>query len=228
MQSINQWAEDDRPREKLMNHGAEALSTAELLAILIGSGSTNKSAVDLMKEVLGDCGNSLAALSRMSLQSLMKYKGIGMAKAVTIAAACELGKRREKSAMPEHPKLNSADEIYKHLCYHTTLRDSDVEEAFVVLMNHNFRHISTVRLSHGGLTETAVDVRLIMKEALQANATIIALAHNHPSGNVTPSGQDDKLTQQVSNACKIMRILLADHLIVTDGKYYSYSDHGRL
>ena len=228
MQSINQWAEDDRPREKLMSHGAEALSTAELLAILIGSGSTNKSAVDLMKEVLGDCGNSLAALSRMSLQSLMSYKGIGMAKAVTIAAACELGKRREKSTMPEHPKLDSSEELYRHLCYHTTLRDSDVEEAFVVLMNHNFRHISTVRLSHGGLTETAVDVRLIMKEALQANATIIALAHNHPSGNVNPSGQDDRLTQQVSNACKVMRILLADHLIVTDGNFYSYNDHGRL
>ena len=228
MQSINQWAIDDRPREKLMRHGAEALSTAELLAILIGSGTPKQSAVDLMKEVLADCDNNLSVLSRMSLTQLMRYNGIGEAKAVTILAACELGKRREKSALPERASLDSAEALYKHLCYHSTLRDCDVEEAFVVLMNHAFKHISTVRVSHGGLTETAVDVRLIMKEALQAGATIIALAHNHPSGNVRPSRQDDTLTQQVKDACRIMRIHLADHLIVTDGNYYSYQEAGKL
>lgn len=224
--TITQWAEDDRPREKLAAHGAAALSTAELLAILIGSGNTNETAVDLMKRVLGDCDNSIAALSRMSIDELTCYNGIGQAKAITLLAACELGKRRELEERPARTVLGDPNAIYEHL--RLRVRDLDVEEAFVVLMNQSFRHLRTIRLSHGGLTETAVDVRVIMKEALMVNATVIALAHNHPSGNVRPSRQDDMITTKVAEACATMRIHFLDHLILTDGEYYSYRDNGRI
>ncbi len=224
--AIKQWAEDDRPREKLAAHGAEALSTAELLAILIGSGNTKESAVDLMKRILGDCDNHLATLSRMSLDDLMRYNGIGEAKAITILAACELGKRREREDKPVRTVLGDPTALYEHL--HLRIRDLDVEEAYVVLMNQSFKHIRTVRMSHGGLTETAVDVRLIIKEALQANATVIALAHNHPSGNVRPSREDDAVTKKVADACGLMRIHFLDHLILTDGDYFSYREEGRI
>lgn len=224
--TLDKWSEEDQPREKLMRLGAEALSSAELLAILIRSGSTDSTAVDLMKQLLHDCGDSLAMLGKMSLQQLMSYKGIGEAKALSIIAACELGKRRQLSEMPERTDLSTSEKIYQHLW--PMMRDLDVEEAHVVLMNQAFKHIKTIRLSHGGITETAVDVRVIMKEAVLNNATIIALAHNHPSGKTNPSRDDDMLTKKVSEACKIMRIHFADHIIVTDGDYYSYREEGRL
>lgn len=224
--TITQWAEDDRPREKLAAHGAAALSTAELLAILIGSGNAGETAVDLMKRVLNDCGNSIATLSRMSIDELMRYNGIGQAKAITLLAACELGKRRELEERPTRIVLGDSEAIYEHL--KLMVRDLDVEEAFVVLLNQSLKHLRTIRLSHGGLTETAVDVRLIMKEALMVNATALALAHNHPSGSVRPSRQDDMITKKVAEACDTMRIHFVDHLIVTDGDYYSYRDNGRI
>lgn len=224
--TITQWAEDDRPREKLAAHGAAALSTAELLAILIGSGNAGETAVDLMKRVLNDCGNSIATLSRMSIDELMRYNGIGQAKAITLLAACELGKRRELEERPTRIVLGDSEAIYEHL--KLMVRDLDVEEAFVVLLNQSLKHLRTIRLSHGGLTETAVDVRLIMKEALMVNATALALAHNHPSGSVRPSQQDDMITKKVAEACDTMRIHFVDHLIVTDGDYYSYRDNGRI
>lgn len=224
--AITQWAEDDRPREKLMAHGAEALSTAELMAILIGSGTTKESAVDLMKRILADCGNSIATMSRMSITELCLYNGIGEAKAVTLLAACELGRRREQEGKPARIILADSRAIYEHL--RLSIRDLDVEEAFVVLMNQAFKHIRTVRLSHGGLTETAVDVRLVLKEALFANATVLALAHNHPSGNTHPSKGDDNITRMLANACATMRIHFLDHIVLTDGDYYSYRDNGKL
>ncbi len=224
--AITEWAEDDRPREKLMKHGAEALSNAELLAILIGSGTPNESAVDLMKRLMQDCDNNLAVLSKRSIDQLMAYKGIGTAKAITITAACELGKRREQATLPKRDDLSSARALYDHLW--PKMRDLDVEEAYVVLMNQGFKHIDTIRISHGGITETAVDVRVIMRHAIMANATIIALAHNHPSGNTRPSRDDDSLTKRVSDACHTMRIHMADHIIVTDGDYYSYAEEGKL
>ena len=224
--AIKQWADVDRPREKLLAHGAEALSTAELFAILIGSGTPRVSAVDLMKQILGDCGNSIAALSRMKAAELLRYNGIGQAKAITILAACELARRREREAMPARPQFGTAQDIYEHLA--RRVRDLDVEEAFVVLMNQSLKHIRTIRLSHGGLTETSMDVRLIIKEALQANATVVALAHNHPSGNLKPSREDDTLTRKVADACALMRIHLLDHLIITEAAYYSYREEGKL
>ena len=223
---ITSWAEDDRPREKLARIGAENLSDAELIAILIGSGNTKESAVDLMKRILKDCDNNLGILGRKSISELTAYNGIGEAKAISILAACELGKRREHEDKLERLDLSQPDAIYQHLL--PKMRDLDVEEAYIVLMNNNYKHIKTVRLSHGGITETAVDVRVIIKEAVLCNATIIALAHNHPSGNIHPSGYDDQITRQVKSACDAMRLHFADHIIVTDGAYYSYHESGKL
>ena len=223
---ITSWAEDDRPREKLARIGAENLSDAELIAILIGSGNTKESAVDLMKRILKDCDNNLGILGRKSISELTAYNGIGEAKAISILAACELGKRREHEDKLERLNLSQPDAIYQHLL--PKMRDLDVEEAYIVLMNNNYKHIKTVRLSHGGITETAVDVRVIIKEAVLCNATIVALAHNHPSGNIHPSGHDDQITRQVKSACDAMRLHFADHIIVTDGAYYSYHESGKL
>ena len=223
---ITSWAEDDRPREKLARIGAENLSDAELIAILIGSGNTKESAVDLMKRILKDCDNNLGILGRKSISELTAYNGIGEAKAISILAACELGKRREHEDKLERLDLSQPDAIYQHLL--PKMRDLDVEEAYIVLMNNNYKHIKTIRLSHGGITETAVDVRVIIKEAVMCNATIVALAHNHPSGNIHPSGHDDQITRQVKSACDAMRLHFADHIIVTDGAYFSYHESGKL
>ena len=223
---ITSWAEDDRPREKLTRIGAENLSNAELLAILIGSGNPKESAVDLMKRILKDCDNNLGILGRKSISELTAYNGIGEAKAISILAACELGKRREHEDKLERLDLSQPQAIYEHLL--PKMRDLDVEEAYIVLMNNNYKHIKTVRLSHGGITETAVDVRVIIKEAVMCNATIVALAHNHPSGNIHPSGNDDQITRQVKSACDAMRLHFADHIIVTDGAYFSYHESGKL
>ena len=226
--SINQWAEEDRPREKLMKHGAATLTNAELLAILIGSGSQDESAVDLMKRVLADCGNNLNTLGKKTIDELTggRYKGLGPAKAVTIIAACELGKRRQAEKAEERRKLDSAAAIYEYML--PKMQDLPEEEAWVLLMNQNFKLIKSVMLSHGGITETAVDIRLAVKNALLCNATVLALCHNHPSGNTRPSGDDDRLTQRMKKACELMRLHFLDHLIVTDGRYYSYSEEGRL
>jgi len=224
MLRISNWAEEDRPREKLERLGAQALSNAELLAILIGSGSPRESAVDLMKRVLGDCNNNLNTLGKRSIHELTAYNGMGPAKAITILAACELGKRRQLEKAEEREDLGSATAIYNHM--HPIMQDLDVEEAWVLLMNRNFKLIKRLRISHGGLSETAVDVRIIIKEALLNNATIIALCHNHPSNNPRPSTDDDRLTQKLKAAADIMRIHMADHVIITDGRYYSYREEG--
>ena len=224
--NINQLAEEDRPRERLMRQGAEALSNAELLAILIGSGTPEKSAVDLMKEILGDCDNNLNRLGKMSIAELQRYKGMGPAKAVTILAACELGKRRQVADAEARPVMDSAAAVYALM--RPKMQDLDVEEAWVLLMNQACKLIKTMRISHGGISETAVDVRVILREALLANATVLALCHNHPSGNATPSRDDDRLTERVNQACQTMRIYLLDHVIVTDGAYYSYREQGKL
>jgi DNA repair protein RadC len=224
--NINQWAEEDRPREKLMRLGAEALSNAELLAILIGSGSTKESAVDLMKRVLGDCNNNLNTLGKKSIQELCRYNGVGEAKAITILAACELGKRRQMETPEERPDLGTATRIYNHM--HPLMQDLDVEEFWLLLMNQNHRLIKKIRISHGGITEVSVDIRIIMREAVLANATIMAVCHNHPSGSVRPSEQDNQLTTQLQHACNTMRIRFLDHVIVTDGAYFSYHESGRI
>ena len=179
-----------------------------------------------MKRMLNDCGNSLKSLGRRSFNELMAYRGIGEAKAVTIMAACELGKRRQQEQAEERQDLGSATAIYNFM--HARMQDLDVEEAWALLMNQNYKLIKAFRVSHGGISETAVDVRVIMREALLNNTTILALCHNHPSNNASPSAADDRLTQIVKNACETMRIHFLDHIIVTDGSYYSYHEAGRL
>ncbi|MBR6875267.1 MAG: DNA repair protein RadC [Bacteroidales bacterium] len=222
--NINQWAEEDRPREKLMRLGASALSDAELLAILVGSGSAKEDAVALMKRILSDCNNNLNTLGKMTIRQLCDYNGIGEAKAITILAACELGKRRQMVTPEERPDLGTATRIYNHM--HPILQDLDVEEFWLLLMNQNYRLIKKLRISHGGITEVAVDIRIIMREAVLANATIIAVCHNHPSGNLRPSQMDNLLTNNLKNACNMMRIHFLDHVIIADGHYYSYHEEG--
>jgi DNA repair protein RadC len=223
--NIKQWAEEDRPREKMEKLGTEALSDAELLAILIGKGSAKEDAVSLMKRILADCKNNLNTLGKMSIPELCHYNGIGKAKAISILAACELGKRRQMESPEERPDLGTATRIYNHM--HPVMQDLDVEEFWVLLMNQHYRLIKKIRISHGGITETAVDIRIIMKEAVLANATILAVCHNHPSGNLSPSSQDDHLTKDIKRACEMMRIHFLDHVIITDGQYYSYHESGR-
>ena len=224
--NIKEWNEEDRPREKLSRLGAGALTDAELLAILIGSGSAKETSVALMQRVLNDCNNNLNTLGKFSKEDLCRYNGIGEAKAITIMAAVELGKRRQREKLEERRDMGSAQAIYELI--HSKVQDSDVEEAWIVLMNRNYKLIDYKCISHGGITETAVDVRLIIKEALLKNATVVALCHNHPSNNPRPSRDDDRLTEKVKNACDTMRILFLDHIIVTDGAYFSYSESGRL
>lgn len=223
--NIKQWAEEDRPRERMVKLGTEALSDAELLAILIGKGSAKEDAVSLMKRILADCKNNLNTLGKMSIHELCHYNGIGEAKAITILAACELGKRRQMESPEERPDLGTATRIYNHM--HPIMQDLDVEEFWVLLLNQHYRLIKKVRISHGGITETAVDIRIIMKEAVLANTTILAVCHNHPSGNLKPSRQDDELTKSIKRACELMHIHFLDHVIITDGQYYSYHEQGK-
>jgi DNA repair protein RadC len=224
--NINQWAAEDRPREKMATLGPENLSNAELLAILIGSGSTRESAVDLMKRVLADCSNNLNTLGKKSIADLCSYNGIGEAKAITILAACELGKRRQQEKAEERPDLGTATRIYRYL--HPRMQDLGVEEFWILLMNQRYQLLKAMSVSHGGMTETAVDIRIIMREAVLAGATILAVSHNHPSGNIIPSRMDDTLTRRIQQACDIMRIYFLDHVIITDGDYFSYREQGKL
>lgn len=224
--NINEWAEEDRPREKLMRLGPAALSDAELLAILVGSGSTKEDAVSLMKRILADCHNNLNTLGKMTIRELCAYKGVGEAKAITILAACELGKRRQAEKPEERPDVGTATRIYNQM--HPLMQDLDVEEFWLLLMNQNHRLIKQMRISHGGITEVSVDIRIIMREAVLSNATMLAVCHNHPSGSLSPSKMDDELTANLNKACQVMRIKLLDHVIVTDGNYFSYHESGRL
>lgn len=224
--TINQWAVEDRPREKMMHHGAAALSNAELLAILVGSGNTEDSAVALMRKVLDRYGNSLSRLGKCSVEELCQFKGIGPAKAVTLLAASELGKRRKEEEPQKKTFIGCSLDLYEF--FHPLMCDLPVEECWVLLLNQAARVIEAVRVSQGGLAATQVDVRCILREALLKRATSIALAHNHPSGNSRPSADDDRLTQALAEAAKVVRIRLVDHIVVADGSYYSYVDEGKL
>ena len=224
--TINQWAEEDRPREKMMLKGAEALSDAELLAILIGSGNTEESAVALMQRVLAAAGNDLNRLGKWEIRDFARFKGLGPAKSITILAALELSKRRKLREHAERLTIRSSEDIY-HL-FHPLLCDLPYEEFWVLLLNQAAKVIDKVRISRGGIDQTTADVRSILREALLQRATQIALVHNHPSGNTRPSNDDLRLTQQARQAAQTMNIRLLDHVIVTDGSYYSFCDEGQL
>lgn len=223
--TINQWAEEDRPREKMMQHGAAALSNAELLAILIGSGNTEDSAVELMRKVLGDYRNSLSELGKTTIDELCRYKGIGPAKAITILAASEIGRRRLEEPL-ERKQIRCSKDIYE--VFYPLMCDLPVEECWVLLLNQSSKIIDRICISRGGLASTQVDVRCILREALLKRAVSMVLCHNHPSGNTSPSRDDDRLTEALRRAAEVMNIRLLDHLVITDGGYYSYCDEGRI
>ena len=224
--TITQWAEEDRPRERMMMHGASALSNAELLAILIGSGNAEESAVGLMRKVLNDYHNNLNELGKASIEELCRYKGIGSAKAISILAASELGKRRKEELVKERITILSSKDVYD--CFYPMMCDLATEECWVLLLNQASKIIDKVKISAGGLSATAVDVRCILREALLKRASAIVLCHNHPSGNIRPSKEDDLLTKHVAQASGCMDIRLVDHVILTDGAFYSYADEGRI
>lgn len=221
--NINQWAVEDRPREKLLVQGARALSDAELLAILIGSGTADENAVELMRRILNDCGGSLQALGRMRLDDFTAYKGVGPAKAVCLMAACELGNRRMKEPT-ERKRIESSRDIADF--FQPMLMELPHEECHVMMLRNNLTLKGTFLVGRGGITESAVDIRLILEAALRNQSTAIVLCHNHPSGSLTPSTMDKNLTRQLAEACRIMNIRLLDHVIVSDQGYFSFKDQG--
>lgn len=223
--NINQQPIEDRPREKLIAHGPESLSKAELLAILIGSGNSRETAVELMQRVLNDCANSLTDLSRMSLDALQAYRGMGPAKAVTVLAACELGRRRAMERASQQ-RMDSAQSIAAY--FRPMLQDKPHEECHVMFLRHNLTFVGSARISEGGLTASAVDVRQVLRETLLRQCTAIVFCHNHPSGMLVPSKQDRELTHRLVKACQAVDITLIDHVIVSTQGYFSFSEDGSL
>lgn len=224
--TIRQLAEDDRPREKMMQKGAEALSDAELIAILIGSGNKEESAVTLSQRMLSSCGSDLNQLSKWQIEEYAHFKGMGPAKSLTVMAALELGRRRKLQERMERPIITSSIDIYE--LFHPLMADLPTEEFWVLLLNRSNRVIGKERISSGGIDQTTADVRTILREALLARATQIVVAHNHPSGNARPSQEDRRITQRIQEAGRVMSIHLTDHVIVCDGTYFSFNDEGLL
>ncbi|HMC00315.1 MAG TPA: DNA repair protein RadC [Flavobacteriaceae bacterium] len=224
--SIKNWSQDDQPREKLRDKGKDALSDAELVAILIGSGSKNESAVDLCKRILSSVGNNLNALGKLSIKELMEFKGIGEAKAITIAAAMELGRRRRGEEALEQKKITSSISVFELM--QPILGELPHEEFWIIYLNNSNKVIQKNQLSKGGITGTLVDVRLVLKNALQVGATGIILVHNHPSGTLKPSEADKQLTQKLKTASESLDIKVLDHLIVTEKAYFSFADENLL
>jgi DNA repair protein RadC len=223
---IKAWAEEDRPREKMMQKGRAALTDAELIAILLGSGSTNETAVELAQRILLHVNNDLNKLAQLTLNDLKKFKGIGEAKAVTIAAALELGRRRKDTVSEPLPIIKSSRMAYELM--KPELLDLPVEQFWLILLSRSSRLIKKMKISEGGLSGTVVDPRLIFKEAIEALASSIILVHNHPSGNLNPSEADLSLTKKLVAAGRLLDILVNDHLIFTNNGYYSFADEGRL
>lgn len=222
--SIKQWAEEDRPREKLLLKGVSALSDSELLAILIGSGNDKQSAVELSKEILLKAGNDLNQLARMGVTDLINnFRGIGEAKSVCIIAALELGRRRKATRSPRK-KLVCSRDVYEEFA--PILADLNHEETWALLTDRSNQVVSTLQVSRGGISGTVVDIRLILREALARYASGIFLAHNHPSGNPKPSLEDTKITRKLKEAALWMDVALMDHIIVCGDTYYSFADEG--
>ena len=215
-----------RPREKLEEQGSQSLSKAELFAILIGSGSTKKNATELMAEILSDTEDNLALLERQDLKDLMAYNGIGKAKAITIKAALELGRRRLEESVSDLPTFSTAEKVYHYM--RSLVMTLTHEQSWALMLNNSAKLLKRVKLSEGGRTGTVVDVRILCKKAILSEATCVVLVHNHPSGSLRPSRDDDNLTQAVKNALNTLDIRLLDHVIITDGGYYSYSEMGKL
>ncbi len=223
---ITKWAVEDRPREKLIQKGTASLSDAELLAILINSGTKDKSAVDVGRELLGLVNNNLNSLGKLTIADLKKIRGIGIARAVTIVAALELGRRRKQSEVEYVPQIRSSKDVSD--IFQPLLSDLMHEEFWILFLNRSNKVITRMKLSQGGLSGTVTDVRMIMKKAVECLASGIIVCHNHPSGNLNPSEADSKITQKIKEAGNLMDIQLLDHLIISDKDYYSFADNGIL
>ena len=221
--NIKEWAVEDRPREKILYKGIFALSDAELVAILLGSGNNSQSAVDLARDVLKLADNNLNKLGKLGIEDLQKLKGIGQVKAINILAAMELGRRRKISENSDDQKIRSSNDVYA--IFHPLLSDLKYEEFWLLYLNRSNRIISRSKISQGGLSGTITDVRLIMKKALELLASSIVICHNHPSGNKEPSEADRRITAKIKDASAYFDISLLDHLIVTDNGYYSFADN---
>jgi len=224
--SIKYWAEDDQPREKLMLKGKAALSDAELIAILIGSGSRNESAVQLSKRILASVDNNLNALGKQSLQQLMSFKGIGEAKAISIAAAMELGRRRRDEETVDLKQITASKTVFNIM--QPIIGELQHEEFWIIYLNNSNKVIYKTQLSKGGMTGTVVDVRIVFKTALEHNAVGIILVHNHPSGALNASEADKQVTRQLKMAGHSLDIKVLDHVIITEKSHYSFADHGIL
>ena len=224
--SIKKWAEDDRPREKMARHGAEVLSNAELLAIIINNGNKEKSAVELAKDILKLGSDNLDELGKLSIKDFQRIKGIGVAKAIAITAALELGRRRSGGNVLQRTKVSSSKEIANYL--RSILKDK-INEVFVVLFLNRANKIKNFQIiSKGGITGTVADPRIILKQALDEGATSLVLSHNHPSGNLQPSRADQELTNKIKQAASYFDIRILDHIIVSDEGHYSFADEGLL
>ncbi|WP_341216560.1 DNA repair protein RadC [uncultured Wocania sp.] len=224
--SIKNWAQDDQPREKLLYKGKSALSDAELVAILIGSGNREESAVALCKRILSSVDNNLSELGKLSVEQLMEFKGIGEAKAITITAAMELGRRRRGGEALEKNKITSSTSVFELM--QPIIGELQHEEFWIIYMNNSNKVIQKNQLSKGGITGTLVDVRLVLKNALQLGATGLILTHNHPSGTLKPSEADKQITQKLKVAAESLDIKVLDHLIITEKAYFSFADEAFL
>ena len=224
--SIKHWSDDDKPREKMVQKGKAVLSDAGLIAILIGSGSRNESAVELSKRILASVDHNLNALGKLSIKQLMQFKGIGEAKAVSIAAALEIGRRRRGEEDQKITKITGSKDAFELLL--PIMGELPHEEFWIVYLNNSNKVLATSQLSKGGLTDTLVDVRLVMKQALEYAAVGLILAHNHPSGTLRPSNGDRLVTEKLKQAAAALDIKVLDHLIITQKHYYSFADEGIL
>ena len=224
--NIKSWAEEDRPREKLLLKGKASLSEAELIGILIGSGTRSMSAVDLSKHILNQSGNDLNQLAKLSVKDLMKFKGIGEAKAISIVSALELGRRRKDTEPQKKPQITSSEDAYKIIS--PELLDNRHEEFWILLLNRRNIVIKKQLISSGGVTGTVADPKIIFKSALEELACGIILAHNHPSGNLKPSQQDIHLTKKMTEGGRVLEIPVLDHIIFTDNGYFSFADENML
>jgi len=223
---ITDWAVEDRPRERLWNKGPSSLSDAELLAILIGSGTKNASAVDIARELLAMAGNNLSDLGKLTIADIRKLKGVGDAKAVTIIAALELGRRRKLAEANENPQVRSSADVFN--IFHPLMEDLPHEEFWILFLNRANKVINRMKISQGGVSGTVTDVRIVLKNAVEYLASGIVICHNHPSGNNTPSDSDIKITRKIKEAGELMDIQLLDHIIICGKEYYSFADSGML
>lgn len=224
--NIKEWAVEDRPREKLITNGCRTLSDAELIAILIGSGNTHETAVELARRILNSANNDLNLLARKGIDYLKSFKGIGEAKAISIVAALELSNRRNNSELLHKKKILGSNDAAAYFL--PKLSDLTHEEFWVLLLDRGNKILESYRISQGGITGTVIDVRLILKPALKYNTCSIILCHNHPSGNLQASDADIKITRKISEAAKLIEISVLDHIIIGQKKYLSFADEGLL